>query len=128
MTCNLLTVGHIRCIKWLSQRYEKIIIGLLTAEALNGYKDEIVPFAGRKEIMEYVTNYRKVVAQNSLDPSENIEKYKPDAIASGDGWEKVEEEAIKKYNLVKIDIPLPKEYSSSNIINKIKNAKTNSST
>jgi len=87
-----------------------------------------VPFAGRKEIMEYVTNYRKVVAQNSLDPSENIEKYKPDAIASGDGWEKVEEEAIKKYNLVKIDIPLPKEYSSSNIINKIKNAKTNSST
>ena len=128
MTVNLLTVGHIRCIKWLEQRYEKIIIGLLTAEALKGYKDEIVPFTERKEIMERIGKYLfKVVPQNSLDPSENIEKYKPDAIASGDGWEMVEEEAIKKYNLIKIDIPLLKEHSSSNIIKKIQNAKTNSS-
>ena len=128
MTCNLLTVGHIRCIKWLEVRYENIIIGILTKEALKGYKDEIVSFEERKEIMEYVGRDKKVVAQNSLDPSENIEKYKPDAIASGDGWEKSEEEAIKKYNLVKIDIPLPKEHSVTNIIKKIQNAKTNSGT
>lgn len=119
MTCNLLTVGHIRCLKWLEQRYENIIIGLLTGDALKGYKNEVIPFEDRKEIMDYITRYKKVVPQNSLDPSENIEKYKPDAMASGDGWEQVEEEAIKKFNLKKINIPFPKKYSSSDIINKL---------
>jgi glycerol-3-phosphate cytidylyltransferase-like family protein len=120
-----LTVGHIRCIRWLEQRYADIIIGLLTDEAMEEYKNPIVLFKDRLEILKYIARDKRVVAQNSLDPSENIEKYKPDAIASGDGWENVEEDAIKKYNLVRIDIPFPKEHSSSNIIKKIQN-ETNS--
>jgi glycerol-3-phosphate cytidylyltransferase len=127
MSFRICTPGHIRCIKWLDARYENIIIGLLTDKALNGYKISIMPFNERLEILKYVAKDKRVVPQDSLDPSENIEKYKPTHIASGDGWEQVEEEAIKKFNLVKIDIPLPKEFSSTNIINKIKNENYSSS-
>jgi bifunctional ADP-heptose synthase (sugar kinase/adenylyltransferase) len=100
-----------------------VIVGLLTSNALKGYKEEIVPFEDRFEIMKTITDYMGmvIVPQDSLDPSDNIRMLKPNALASGDGFESCELEAIKKYKLLKIDIDLPKNYSSSNIINKIKN-------
>ena len=125
-TINILTIGHIKCLRWLKQRYSGVMLGLLTSEALDGYKEEIVPFEERFEIMDMICNYMDIilVAQNSLDPSYNIKVLKPEAIASGDGWEEVELDAIKKYNLLKVDIDLPKDYSSSNIIKKIQNDNT----
>jgi bifunctional ADP-heptose synthase (sugar kinase/adenylyltransferase) len=127
MTANILTVGHLRCLRWLNKRYDGVIVGLLTSNALKGYKDEIVLFDERYEIMKVITSYLGIilVLQDSLDPSENIKLLKPDCLASGDGFEFCELNAIKKYNLEKVDIPLPKDHSSSNIINKIKN-ETNS--
>ena len=118
ITANILTVGHIKCLGWLNNIGD-ITIGLLTAKALRGYKEEWVKFKDRKYILEHLSIPVKVVSQNSLDPYENIKKYKPDAIASGDGWEKVELEAIKKFKIKKINIPLPKNYSSSDIKNKM---------
>jgi len=135
MSCRILTPGHIRCIKWLrdykDQQHPAIYIGLITDKGMKGYKDPIVPFKDRLEIMETVANGIRdrfsmpcvyVVPQDSLDPTENIKKYKPVAIASGDGWEKCELKAIKKYKLLKIDITLPKKHSTTDIINKCKNA------
>jgi len=89
---------------------------------LRGYKRCSVPFRDRYEILKAVAKGIggvKVVPQNSLNPSEVVKKYKPDGIASGDGWEKEELEAIKKYKLKKINIKLPKNYSSTKIIDKI---------
>jgi hypothetical protein len=130
-TINVLTRGHILSLKYLRdykhQKHPQIIIGLLTKEALRGYKKEITPFKDRLAIMEVVANGIRdrfdcrciqVVPQNSLDPSKNIKKYRPVAIASGDGFEPAELKAIKKWNLQKINIKLPKNYSSSAIIKK----------
>jgi len=131
MTAQIITKGHIKCLEWLRdykhQLHPLITIGLLTDKALKGYKKCIVPYRDRKYVLETIANgIRKgdcrcihVVPQSSLDPSENIKKYKPVAIASGDGWEKEELEAIKKFNLIKIDIKLPKKYSSSLILKKL---------
>ena len=128
-TINFLTPGHIRCLKWLisykNQKHPQIIIGLLTSKALKGYKKEIVPFRDRLEIMETIANgirdrydmrCIRVVPQDSLDPSEIIRKYRPVAMASGDGFEKEELKAIKKWKLLKIHIKIPKKWSSSKII------------
>lgn len=112
--------------KWLTLRNYHIVLGLLTRKALKGYKDEVVPFKDRMEIMKMVASGLwniEVVPQDSLDPSENIRKYKPQAIASGDGWEKCELEAIKKFRLKKVNINFPKKHSSSAILNKFCNAK-----
>ena len=93
---------------------------------MKGYKDEVVPFEDRlliiKTIAKGIGNI-KVVVQNSLDPSDVIKIYKPDSIASGDGWEEVELKAIKEYKLYKVNIKIPKRYSSSKIIDKIKKIK-----
>jgi len=113
MSARILTAGHIRCLKWLSKK-SPVIVGLLTDRAMMGYKNPIVPFKDRLAVMKAVA--KKVVPQDSLDPTENIKKYKPTAIASGDGWEKCELEAIKKYKLKRIDIPFTKKYSVSEII------------
>lgn len=78
-------------------------------------------YKSRKTLLESLrmSSILEVVKQDSLDPSKNIEKYRPEAMASGDGWEKVELGAIKKFKLLKININLPKEYSSSAIKRKI---------
>ena len=133
MSCRILTVGHIRCLKWLrdykNQQHPLIIVGLLTDKAMKGYKDPIIPFKDRLEIMEVITMGTRdrfdmrcvwVVPQDSLDPSQNIKRYKPVALASGDGFEPCELKAIKRFKLLKINIDLPKKYSSTDIINKCK--------
>lgn len=115
MSCRIFHPGYIKCLKYLKKR-GKIIVGLITKKGLKGYKEELISFKDRKYILENLSIPLKVVAQDSLNPSENIKRYKPTAIASGDGWEDVELKAIKKYKLKKINIRLPKSHSSSNII------------
>jgi len=123
MTANILTAGHIKVVKKLSKRAE-LIVGLLDEEALKGYKKVVVPFEDRKTILESINWVYKVVRQSSLNPYENLIKYKITHIASGDGWEKEELEAVKKAGCKIIDVKLngegKKRYSSSKIYEKIK--------
>lgn len=116
MSCRILTNGHIKCIRYLKKRGD-VLIGLLTGKAMKGYKSEWVPFKDRIAIMRVVARGLgvNIVPQDSLDPSDNIKKYKPTAIATGDGWEKSELKAIKQFKLKVIKIKLKKEYSSSKI-------------
>jgi len=121
ITCNILTRGHIECLEFLCKK-DFVVGGLLTKKALRGYKKELVPWKDRKYILEHLDIYGyAIVPQNSLDPTENILGYECDAIASGDGWEKVETSAILKLKLKVINIKLKgerngKKYSSSKII------------
>lgn len=123
MTVNVLTPGHIKCLEWLTERCF-VTVGLLTSKALKGYKKELMPYEDRKYIMDTIAialGDMRVIAQESLNPSANLRKYKYTHIASGDGWEKVEKDAAKKFNLEMIDIKLKGEkksklYSSSKII------------
>lgn len=126
MTADILHTGHIKCLEWLSRK-GFVTVGLLTDEALKGYKKNVVPYQERHYILETIAiaiGKIDVVPQHSLDPSENIRKFGCNVIASGDGWEEVEENVIKKYNLKKLDIRLTgetvKTYSSSAIKEKCK--------
>lgn len=123
MTANILTAGHIKCIEWLSKK-DSVMIGLLTAKALKGYKREIVPYEDRFYIMLQIAKSFDnvyVIPQDSLEPKNAAHC---DAIASGDGWEPVELEMIKRYNIKRIDIKLKgeksKRYSSTAILRSAK--------
>lgn len=123
MSCRVLTVGHIKVLEHLLSEDYFIYVGLLTEKAMKGYKKEVMDFEDRKYILETVAmalGNIDVVPQDSLDPSENIRKYKCRALASGDGFEPVELEAIRKYKLKRIDVKLrgekAKTYSSSNYL------------
>jgi len=114
VTCDILTPGHIKCFRWLQEK-DEVIIGLLTGEALEGYKDAVVPYTQRLFVLEAVTDI-KIVPQTKLDPKENLIKYKCDKIASGDGWEDVELDAMKELGVEPVNIELPgRRYSSSEI-------------
>mgnify|MGYP001595515064 CR=1 FL=1 len=125
MTADLITPGHILCLEYLSRK-GFVVVGLLTDKALKGYKQNVVPFSDRKFVLEALAEANDnifIANQDSLNPTEVIEKYKCDAIASGDGFEKAELEAIKKFKLKKIDIKfggeVTKKYGSSMIKEKI---------
>jgi glycerol-3-phosphate cytidylyltransferase-like family protein len=125
MTCDILTVGHIKCLEHLAKR-GRVTIGLLTEKGLKGYKQTAVPYKDREYILETIAiaiGNIDIVPQDSLDPTANLKKYKYDVIASGDGWEKKELEAIKRLKIKALDLKLrgekTKQYSSSKIKQKI---------
>ncbi len=113
MTCNILNVGHIKCLKKLSKKGE-VTVGLLTTKALKGYKKERMPFRDRKYILESL-NLARVVPQDSLDPTSTLKKYKCKAMASGDGWEPKEVASATKLGIKLININSGEKLRSSHI-------------
>lgn len=78
--------GHISIIK-KAQKLGKLIIGVLSDEAVASYKRmPLVPASERKLMFENVAGVYKVVDQNTLSYKENLEKYKPSIVVHGDDW------------------------------------------
>lgn len=78
--------GHISIIQ-KAQRLGKVIIGVLSDEAVTSYKRfPLVPASERKVLFEHVAGIYRVVEQKTLSYKENLEKYKPDIVVHGDDW------------------------------------------
>lgn len=123
MTADILTPGHILCIEQLADEYD-VVIGLLTDEALEGYKEPCFLFKDRLFILEYIIDRFdnvEIFPQDSLDPTVNILKTECTAIASGDGFEAEERLTIENLGLREINIKLPNEKKKLWSSSKIKN-------
>lgn len=78
--------GHIAIIK-KAQRLGKLIIGVLSDEAVASYKRfPLVPASERKVMFENIAGVYKVVNQETLSYAANLEKYKPSIVVHGDDW------------------------------------------
>lgn len=78
--------GHISIIK-KAQKLGKLIIGVLSDEAVASYKRmPIVPATERQVMFENISGVYKVVEQKTLSYKENLEKYKPSIVVHGDDW------------------------------------------
>lgn len=78
--------GHIAIIK-KAQKLGKLIIGVLSDEAVASYKRmPLVPASERKVMFENIAGVYKVVDQNTLSYRENLEKFKPSIVVHGDDW------------------------------------------
>ncbi|MCR4686980.1 MAG: isocitrate lyase/phosphoenolpyruvate mutase family protein, partial [Lachnospiraceae bacterium] len=78
--------GHIAIIK-KAKRLGKLIIGVLTDEAISTYKRyPMLPEYERKLMFQNISGVHKVVYQKTLSYKENLEKYKPDIVVHGDDW------------------------------------------
>lgn len=78
--------GHIAIIK-RAQKLGRVIIGVLSDEAVASYKRmPLVPASERKVMFENIAGVYKVVDQNTLSYKENLEKYKPSIVVHGDDW------------------------------------------
>lgn len=78
--------GHVSIIK-KAQKLGKLIIGVLSDEAVSSYKRlPLVPASERKVMFENIAGVYKVVEQNTLSYRENLEALKPDIVVHGDDW------------------------------------------
>ncbi len=85
-SADVLHGGHISIIKKAS-RYGRLIIGVLSDEAIAEYKRfPLVPYNERKILFENLSGVYQVVRQTRLSYRENLEKYKPDIVVHGDDW------------------------------------------
>ncbi len=78
--------GHIAIIK-KAQKLGKLIIGVLSDEAVASYKRlPLVPASERKVMFENIAGVCKVVEQKTLSYKDNLEKLKPSIVVHGDDW------------------------------------------
>ena len=122
-SADILHEGHINILKKAS-KYGKLVVGLLTDEAVASYKRlPHFEFKNRKYILENVRYVDKVIPQKTLDYSENLKKIKPDYVIHGDDWKqgiqkdirKKVIKTLKKWNGKLIEVKYTKNISSEKL-------------
>ena len=92
MSADILHIGHINIIskaKGLisSENADRLIIGLLTNEAIESYKRmPIVNWEERKQVLLALKGVETVVPQHTLDYRINLRKFKPKYCVHGSDW------------------------------------------
>lgn len=83
---DVLHSGHMNIIR-KAERLGKLIIGILSDEAIAGYKRfPLLPFEERKSMFENIVGVYSVVEQKNLSYKENLLKYQPTYVVHGDDW------------------------------------------
>ena len=128
ISADILHHGHINLIKKASE-YGKLIVGVLTDEAVATYKRfPVIEFEERKFIIENISGVSEVVPQNTLDYTDNLKKYKPDYVFHGDDWKEGIQskircdviETLKEWDGQLIEIPFTEDVSVDKINDLIK--------
>ena len=86
LSADLIHQGHLNIIAE-GRNLGKVIIGLLTDEAIASYKRlPLIAFAERKLIVENLKGVEKVIPQTTLDYVPNLNEIRPDYVVHGDDW------------------------------------------
>jgi len=120
---DILHEGHINVLNHAS-KLGKVIVGLLTDEAIASYKN--IPhndYENRKILLQNFKQISKIIPQESLDYTKNLELVKPDYVVHGDDWKKgIQKETrlkviktLKKWSGRLIEIKYKKDISTKNI-------------
>ncbi len=84
---DILHGGHIAQIHRAKQ-YGKLIIGVLSDEAVAGYRRfPLLPLSERMKLFKSIVGVHQVVEQKSLSYADNLKKYQPDFVVHGDDWQ-----------------------------------------
>ena len=86
MSADILHIGHLNIIRE-AKKYGDLTVGILTDKAIASYKR--LPFLSyeiRSKTVESIKGVVSVVAQETLDYTENLLKIKPDFVVHGDDW------------------------------------------
>ena len=103
MSTDVIHGGHIAIIN-KAKKLGKLIIGVLSDEAIAGYKRfPLIPFEERKILYKNIAGVAEVVKQNTLSYKKNLLKLKPDYVVHGDNWihgyqEPIRQEVIDTLN------------------------------
>ena len=128
MSADLIHHGHLNIINE-AKKLGKVIIGLLTDEAIASYKRlPLIPYNQREIIVENIKGVDGVVSQETLDYVPNLRKIKPDYVVHGDDWKTgVQKETrqrvvdtLKEWDGQLIELEYTEGVSSSQLIDTLK--------
>jgi cytidyltransferase-like protein len=117
--------GHIAIIK-KARKLGKIIIGVLSDEAVSAYKRApIMPFEERKILFENIVGVDKVVEQKTLSYKDVLKELKPTYVVHGDDWKNGVQKSIREevieflstYGGILVEHPYSKEEKYAKIEN-----------
>ena len=126
MACDLIHEGHFNILK-NAAKYGKVIVGLLTDEAISVYKP--LPLLNYKRRLKIITSIKfvdNVEKTGDWDYRQALEKIRPDFVVHGDDWKENNQKQVRA-NVIKqiktwkgslIELPYTKGISST-IIKKI---------
>ena len=132
MSADLIHQGHLNIIAE-GRKLGKVIIGLLTDEAIASYKRlPLIAFDERKLIVENMKGVEKVVPQSTLDYVPNLKEIKPDFVVHGDDWKSGVQKEVRKRVLETIaewggelvEVPYTEGISSTILYNVLKEVGT----
>ncbi|MCF7888032.1 MAG: adenylyltransferase/cytidyltransferase family protein, partial [Candidatus Omnitrophica bacterium] len=125
MSADIIHPGHLNIINEAA-KLGKVIVGLLTDEAIASYKRlPYLEFEHRKMIVEKIKGVEEVISQETLDYRPNLEKIKPNFVVHGDDWKEGVQKEVRqqvidtlgKWDGKLVEIPYTKGISST-ILNK----------
>ena len=88
VVADLFHIGHLRMLKQAKALGDYLIVGVLTDEAVVAYKRlPVIPFNERIEIISAIKYVDLAVKQESLDPTDNLKRFKVDILSHSDDWD-----------------------------------------
>lgn len=86
LSADILHEGHINILK-TANKFGKVIVGLLTDQAIASYKNiPHLSFKQREIVLKNLIFVTKVIPQKTLDYTHNLNLIKPDFVVHGDDW------------------------------------------
>ena len=123
MCADPLHHGHINIINE-AKKYGNVVIGLMTDEAMEGYKGKpLIKYENRLKVIQELKSVSQVIPLNDLDFASVAKKYQFEYFLHGDDWiNNVQSESRKKLIEVMrvwggkvIDVPYTNGISSSEL-------------
>jgi len=127
LAADILHEGHINILHQAS-KLGKVIVGLLTDQAISTYKKiPLLDYKQREIVLKNLKLVSKVIPQKKLDYVDNLNQVRPDFVVHGDDWKKGVQKktrervikTLKKWGGKLIEPRYTKNISSSLIKSKI---------
>lgn len=128
MSADIIHPGHLNILHE-AQKYGRVIVGVLTDEAIASYKRlPYLNYEQRSMVVKDLKGVSEVVPQMTLDYRPNLEKIRPDFVVHGDDWKegvqaKTRQQIIDKlaeWGGQVIDVPYTKGISSTMLNERLK--------
>lgn len=128
MSADIIHPGHLNIIHE-AQKLGKVIVGVLTDEAIASYKRlPYLNYEQRSLVVKNLKGVSEVIPQTTLDYRPNLEKIRPDYVVHGDDWKNGVQketrqkviETLEKWGGKVVDIPYTQGISSTQLNSKLK--------
>jgi len=96
MSADIVHPGHLNILRQ-ARELGQVVVGVLTDEAIASYKRlPLMTFDERSAVVEELRGVDRVVAQNSLEYTENLRRLRPDYVVHGDDWKSGIQAAVRQ--------------------------------